>query len=617
LLRRISLLFALGLGCIALAWGLFSLQGIFLDERDDAREAIEARRRALEQYAHKELEQRLRARLAEAKPAMDAAASDPLVPASELWLVDTGRQLLPRMAQPLQGDAQPGAALYRHLRGSDVGIEELVARVLNGEPDSPWAERLLLYQGLRAALIDFDRPAIEQKVREILGHRARFVIASTLDIPFTLAMLAELDERATPQKSLMQALLRDGLQGGSARIEGVQRALLRNRERFTVADTKALAAQIVKLSQSAEILFADFEARANEAPGAQLPLPSTLEEPTLTGGGTWYVEPPRNDRVRGISVKLPALLDEISATMRARSLIGAGDHIRGPAATQSLPVSALSVSVESPRWQPALRDVEDRYQLKAALQVVIAALVFGVMALAVLIYRRRHRFLELKSGFVSAVSHELRTPLASIRLMAETLERRTQGMPKARDYPTRIIRDIDSLSFLVENILSFSRLDRGRWIAKRERIQLADVVAKLEQERDSWARRPATQAAAGLEQMEMMADPDLVHLLLTNLARNATAYCERNPCEIHIEAARGDDGWLLQVRDNGVGIEAPQHERIFDDFYRGGSSKSERGSGLGLAICRKIMEAHGGTISVGQSSPAGTTFELRFPDVAG
>jgi signal transduction histidine kinase len=598
------------------------LQGIFLEERDDAVEAIEARRAALEQYAHKELEQRLRARLAEARAAMDSAASDPLVPASEVWLVDRGRQLLPRLAKPLASTSTPASQLYRQLRGNDETIDLLAERALSSDPESPWAERLVMYRDLRAALVAFDRVIIEQKVREILGHRARFVIASTLDVPFTVAMLAELDDRATPQKSLMQALLRDGLQGGSSRIEGVQRALLRNRQRFTAGDMLALTRQIVKLSQSAEIMFADFEARAGEPPGMALPLPTPLEEPTLTGGGKWYVEPPRNERVRGMAVNLPAMLDEISAAMRERSMIAAGDNVRGPASLRaggsgdSLPVSALSLTVESPRWQPALRDVEERYELKAALQVIIAALVFGVMALAVIIYRRRHRFLELKSGFVSAVSHELRTPLASIRLMAETLERRTKDLPKARDYPTRIIRDIDSLSFLVENILSFSRLDRGRWTAKRERMRLGDVVAKLEQERDSWAQRPAELSAQGVEQAELVADPDLVQLLITNLVRNATAYCERDPAVIHISAERASDALVVRIRDNGVGIEPSQRERIFDDFYRAGGNKSVRGSGLGLAICRKIMEAHGGTITVADSSPEGTTFELRFVDVA-
>jgi signal transduction histidine kinase len=202
--------------------------------------------------------------------------------------------------------------------------------------------------------------------------------------------------------------------------------------------------------------------------------------------------------------------------------------------------------------------------------------------------------------------------------MAETLERRTKDLPKARDYPTRIIRDVDGLSFLVENILSFNRLSRGRWKPKPEDVQLASIVDKVDAERDSWARRPAELSRTGLEAVTLHADPDLLQLLLTNLARNACQYNEREPARIHFAASREGKHWLLQVSDNGIGIAASESERVFDDFYRPGQGKKsgQRGSGLGLSICRKIMEAHGGTIRIGHTSSDGTTFELRFPVTA-
>jgi signal transduction histidine kinase len=240
-------------------------------------------------------------------------------------------------------------------------------------------------------------------------------------------------------------------------------------------------------------------------------------------------------------------------------------------------------------------------------------LVAGVMALGYLTYRRRHRFLALKGDFVSAVSHELRTPLASIRLMAETLERRTRDVPGVRDYPARIVRDIDGLGFLVENILSFNRLSRGKWKPQRESVRLGDVVARLAAERDLWARRAAELTGDDLDRVVLRADRDLLKLLLTNLLRNACSYNERDPARVRLSAVpRPAGGWIVRVGDNGVGIPTAEHERIFDDFYRAREG-SERGSGLGLAICRKVMEAHGGSVRVAESSPAGTTFELCFP----
>jgi len=611
LLRGISLLLALGCGCLALAWGLFYLHDIFVEERDDALAAIAARRLALERYAQKELEQRLRTRLDGATRTIDAAEKDPLLPADELWLVDRGVQVLPRTARSRPGTDTPAADLYRELRSPR---SRWLAEQAHGlDPESPWTARLGQYEVLKAALDADDREGIERAVRNLLALRASYVISASRDLPLTLATLSELSDRATPHRSLMAGLLRDGLQGTGSRIEGLQRKVLLNRARFTAGDMLFFKERIVALARPAGVLHADFAAAVDAPPGAELELPAALDGPTLTHGGKWYVVPGRNDRVRGLAVNLSALLSEITATMRDHTLIGEEDVVEGDVGAAPVAVAKVSLTIDSPSWEPAINDVAERYRLKAYLEVLIAALVFGVMGLGAWVYWRRRRFVELKSDFVSAVSHELRTPLASIRLMAETLERRTQDVPRVRDYPSRIVRDIDGLSFLVENILSFNRLSRGRWTPQLGAMRLSEVVDKLHRERDSWARRPAELTSSGLEAVELTADADLLQLLFTNLVRNACQYNEREPATIDISAER-NNGWLVRVSDNGVGIPPSERDRVFDDFYRAGSGKrsGQRGSGLGLAICRKIMEAHGGTIRVAETGPEGTTFELRF-----
>ena len=87
-----------------------------------------------------------------------------------------------------------------------------------------------------------------------------------------------------------------------------------------------------------------------------------------------------------------------------------------------------------------------------------------------------------QADFVATVSHELRTPLASIRLLAETLELRLTGNPEARDYPARIVREAENLTFLVENVLSFNRFDKGRWKLQAEQVRVGEVAASLRQE---------------------------------------------------------------------------------------------------------------------------------------
>jgi signal transduction histidine kinase len=594
--RRIPLplatvLGAFFLGSVVLIWGLFQMHA--------------GRRRALEQFARKELETRLAAQLAEHKPTIDAGATDPLIAASRVLLIDRGEQILPRSARTGTSSAR---SLYTMLLDASAVLLE---RAREDDPDGPWTERLGLLEELRAALVSGERERIEADVRAILSHRGAYVLTVTSDIPFTLALLTLLVERASPAGSLMEALLRTGLSGRSTHLEGVQRALLRHRERFSHEDMTFLAGRVVELCEPHNVLYVDFQTRVAEPPGEIVKLPETLTEPMLLHGGRWYVEPAKSERVYGVTVELDAMLAEITSAMRDRSLLTSNDVVAGDRGAPTVALSALNVTIASPAWQPATDAVESRYRLKAALELVIALLAFGVMGLAAFIYRRRDRFLELKSDFVSAVSHELRTPLASIRLMAETLERRTKDLPKARDYPARIIRDVDGLSFLVENILSFNRLSRGRWTPQKEKLPLTRVLEKIDQERDSWAKKPAELSWSGADDAVLDADPDLIQLLLTNLARNACAYNEREPV-VTISAHRDGHAWVVRVSDNGIGIPEDERERIFADFHRGAGGKV-RGSGLGLSICRKIMQAHGGTIQVASSSPDGTTFELRFP----
>jgi two-component system sensor histidine kinase SenX3 len=216
---------------------------------------------------------------------------------------------------------------------------------------------------------------------------------------------------------------------------------------------------------------------------------------------------------------------------------------------------------------------------------------------------------------VAGVSHELRTPLASMRVLAETLLRRTQNLEQVRDYPARLLRDVDGMSFLVENILSFNRMGRGLWRPRPEPLQLGELVAGMCDEAAERAGR-SLRLRLDLEEKDVTieADPELMRLLVRNLAANAIHYNERDPVEIRLQVRRGPDRSVtVELGDNGVGIGADERERVFEDFYRGQGSERARGSGLGLALCRRVMALHGGTITIARSDPSGTLFRLWFP----
>jgi signal transduction histidine kinase len=266
-----------------------------------------------------------------------------------------------------------------------------------------------------------------------------------------------------------------------------------------------------------------------------------------------------------------------------------------------------------PLWAAAEADIAQRYGLKTALVAACAALAAAIVVLAGVAQHRKYRFVELKSDFVSTVSHELRTPLASIRLLAESLERRAGHVPEARDYPQRIVQAADGLHFLVENILSFNRIDKGRWAPRPARVRLEELAAGLRQELAAQEARVELALAGG--EVALRVDPQLARLLLSNLARNACTYNQRSPVRLRLSGAHVDGRVEVRLEDNGLGIPPAEWERVFQDFYRLERPEHEvHGSGLGLALCRKIMQVHGGSIRIATSSPEGTTFLLRFPE---
>jgi len=328
--------------------------------------------------------------------------------------------------------------------------------------------------------------------------------------------------------------------------------------------------------------------------------------------GRWYLAPRSSSQLRGIAIDLDAQVESLQDEMRRRGLLQPEDRVTLPASATPTSLSALPFEILAPRLERARAEAEERFWLKTTFVVTSAFLVLVIVVLALLLQRRRHRFVELKSDFVATVSHELRTPLASIRLMAETLERRTRGFEGARDYPQRIVRDIDELAFLVENILSFNRLDKGRWQPRRSEVPLGDLLDRVLEDLPHYGFDDVQLRTEGLEAVVVQGDRELLTLLFRNLVKNACTYNERRPIELSARGHHEGSRFVVDLADNGVGIPAADRGRIFEDFRRGSATRA-RGSGLGLSISRKTIEAHGGRIRIVESSPEGTRFALEFP----
>ncbi len=639
--RLLPLLASLGLGLGLLTWALATLQQVFVAERAEALAALSAREASAGRYAQKTLAQQLADALAGARPRIDLAITDPLLPDTGLLLLDAGQRRLPRPVVFAPGDATPGEALYHRASGrletiyrgeapdaaTDLGSKPGSARDLDSESDarsdtqSPWQARIELLDTFAAALRTDAPDEVSRAFRAILSHQSRFRLGPARELPSSVALLDFFERHSRPSRTLMRQLLRDGLSlSAREQLEGLQPALLHARSRFTRPDFELLASRIERLSERFDLKSEDFAARAAE-PDPGVPMASlSVDAPALVR--EWYVAPSADDRLYGVAVSVDAMLTELSIHMIERSLLEPESRVdlraqdRAAMAQGNIqPLERLTLEIHAPSWQTERTLISQRFRAKTTLVVACGGFAVAIAVLTVIGQRRKRRMLELRAEAVAMLSHELRTPLASLRLQAETLEHRLAHVPAASEYPRRILRDIDGLSFLVENILSFNRMERGAWQPERRAVSLGELVRKMCDELEADDLSKLDVRAPNLDSVRLYVDPDWMRLLLLNLARNACQYNDQGRVSLRIEAEL-DTCVRVRFSDNGIGIPAEDWERVFEDFYRSTNARTSRGSGLGLAISRRILRMHQGNIRIAASSSEGTTFEITLPRLA-
>jgi two-component system phosphate regulon sensor histidine kinase PhoR len=223
---------------------------------------------------------------------------------------------------------------------------------------------------------------------------------------------------------------------------------------------------------------------------------------------------------------------------------------------------------------------------------------------------------QLQTDFVSKVSHELRTPLTSIRLFSETLALR-RGDQAAEDSCIQgLARESSRLQALIDRLLDWGRMESGRREYKMQETDVKaivdEAVAAFEPIRE---RRGAELRLVLPEQLpHIVGDRGALSDALFNLLTNAQKY-GGDVAKIVLSVVANDRHVRIAVKDNGQGIEAAEHKRIFQKFYRVDDrlSREREGSGLGLAIVKHVMKAHRGRVDVESRVGDGSTFTLVLP----
>lgn len=317
---------------------------------------------------------------------------------------------------------------------------------------------------------------------------------------------------------------------------------------------------------------------------------------------------------------------EVIASSGLERVASAAFHATGTPAPATIPSAEYAFDH---RFAEPFDAVTARLQLAALPGVGSPGAIYGLVALLGLtgaagllaIYRTvtvAVDFAARRSNFVAAVTHELKTPLTAIRMYGEMLrDGLVHAEAKREEYYDTITDESERLSRLVDNVLEFSRLERGaremNWTVGPVGPVLEEAAEKLR----AHARRESfdidVEIAPDLPAIRF--DRDALLQVLFNLLDNAMKYARgASPRSVILEAQRRDAGVLISVRDFGPGVSAHHLARIFEPFYRGEDERTRtaKGTGIGLALVRELCERMGVAVSGANAEGGGFCVRLAF-----
>jgi two-component system, OmpR family, phosphate regulon sensor histidine kinase PhoR len=264
--------------------------------------------------------------------------------------------------------------------------------------------------------------------------------------------------------------------------------------------------------------------------------------------------------------------------------------------------------------------VERQRMVELAMVGIAAVVVLVGVAIVVIASIKERRLAALKSDFVANVSHELKTPLALVRMFGEILlAERVSSEDKRRQYLQIIVSESERLTALIENVLDFAKVERGKAAYEFAPGRLDEVAARAVDVYRYRAEREgiAVHFTADGRVPPAMIDERAMELAVINLLDNAFKYA-RDGERVDVEVGVSGGAVSVRVSDRGPGVDPEEQARIFERFVRGRKAGEGRirGSGIGLALVKHIAESHGGTIAV--ESPItedrrGSAFILRIP----
>ena len=277
----------------------------------------------------------------------------------------------------------------------------------------------------------------------------------------------------------------------------------------------------------------------------------------------------------------------------------------------------------APKLAPSLI-VREEQRLYTETALISLSFVIVLLGVAFLIYAavKESRLNALRSEFIANVSHELKTPLSVVRMFSEMLMTgRVRDDAKRAEYLSIIARESERLTALIDNVLDFSAIERGKQTYQMREGELHEVVARAIETFRYRIEKDGVEVK--LEQKgdipPVRFDEQAILLAVMNLLDNAIKYGSiskggETPPPIEVSIERGRRHAYVRVRDHGPGIPAEHVKRVFDRFFRIRShTGSVRGSGIGLSLVKRIVEAHRGRAWAENAEGGGAIVSFSVP----
>ena len=229
------------------------------------------------------------------------------------------------------------------------------------------------------------------------------------------------------------------------------------------------------------------------------------------------------------------------------------------------------------------------------------------------------RIEQIRRDFVANVSHELKTPIGAISLLAEAVQEGADDPQAVRKFASRMGVESARLTDLVAQIIDLSQLQGDNPLVDPEVVEVDAVIGNaVDRRRVDAEQRQVTLTVAGTTGSHVLGSARQLGVAVGSLVENAVVYSDpgaRVVVGAHLSSRGEDDHVEITVSDNGIGIPAIEHERIFERFYRVdyARSRANGGTGLGLSIVKHIAAMHDGDVSVWSQVGRGSTFTIKIP----